>query len=72
MFVVTDLVVFGPSYIDVELWGDNILKLKTDSQQDQVICNFTTGIPFLSGETIWINNAVNNPIVLTVNGYFQE
>ncbi len=73
VFVVTDLVVFGNQghYIDVELYGDNNLKLKTIDQQGMVICNFTTGIPFFSCETIWIENAKNYPIHLTINGYYQ-
>jgi hypothetical protein len=70
MFVLTDLVSNNYSY-GVELWGDSNLKLKAVFQE-QIYCNFTTGIPFHSGETIWINNSGSESIYLTVNGYFQQ
>jgi hypothetical protein len=69
-FVLTDFVTHSYALV-VELWGDNKLKLKI-REEDAPVCNFTIGIPFHSGETIWVNNINNESIHLTVNGYFVQ
>ncbi len=67
-FVITD---FVTTYaLVIELWGDSDLKLKW--VEDAFVFNFTTGIPFHSGETIWVKNNNYESIHLTVNGYFVQ